>query len=250
MLTNQTRAALVDVLRSLDYDKVSLLMLKHLDIRDSGNAVDDLLRVLESANTSAVCDLLVELIDNKTDVRVDAPIKRTFDGRIEELKRRLRTDGFEVTDGTMTQLQPAAQPAAQITDYLERVLDTELDQSGEIRRLLRESHNHMSASPPDYNSSTTKVRIALETIARRSAHLIATKRFKTLPDDKWGAAIAFLRTENVIGGTEAEALVRVYSLISPGAHVPKGLTDEQWALLSRTFALSSAYFLTQQHLAT
>ncbi len=239
---------MVDILRSLDYAKIELLMLKHFNVRAPGNTVSDLVRFLES-DASAMGDLVVEFICNTTDARADAPVKRTYDGRIEELKRRLRTDGFEVSNGALVRLLPAAQPASQITDYLEQALDNGLDSDGEIRRLLRQSHDNLSASPPDYNGGSTKVRIALETIARRSALLVGTKRSKALPEDKWGSALLFLRNEDVIGKAEEEAIAKVYTMISPGMHVPKGLTDEQWALLSRTFALSAAYFLTQRHLA-
>jgi hypothetical protein len=150
----------------------------------------------------------------------------------------------------MTRLMPAAEPAAQISDYLERAIaDSGLDTDGEVARLLRESHDDISSALPDFNGSTTKARIALETLARRSAAIVAGSRGTTAPEDRWGAALVFLRTQGVTTQDEENALAKVYTLISPGAHVPKGLTDEQWALLARTFAVSSAYFLTQKHLA-
>ena len=94
-----------------------------------------------------------------------------------------------------------------------------------------------------------KARITLETVARRAAAAIAISRGKAPPDDTWGNALAFLRSEEVVTVTEEKALASVYKLISPGAHLPRGLTDEQWALLARSFSVSGAYFLLHQYLA-
>jgi hypothetical protein len=194
--------------------------------------------------------LLVELVNGNTAVRANAPTKYVFDGRLADLRARLRVDGFEVINDALVRLVPGAEPVAKITDRLEQVLTgSNLDSDGEVRRLLRESYEGISATPPDFNGSTTKARIALETIARRSAATIATARGRDVPNDTWGAALAFLHAEMVLTKAEEEALAKVYTLISLGAHVPKGLTDEQWALLARAFALSGAYFLTLQYLA-
>ncbi len=65
----------------------------------------------------------------------------------------------------------------------------------------------------------------------------------------WGKALHLLRTTGVIEPQEEEILSRVYTFISPGAHVPKGITAEEWARLARTFGLSSAYFLLRKFLA-
>lgn len=250
MLTNQTRAALVQMLQSISSDAVRLLFLKHLDIDQPHYEVTCLLRVTAEATPEQIAGLLVELVGDSTAIRTEAPTKHIFDKRRNELCRRLRADGFDVIEDAIARLMPAAEPAAQISDYLEQAIAASgLDADGEITRLLRESHDDISSAPPDFNGSTTRARIALETIARRSAALVAENRGMTAPDDKWGAALVFLRTQSVIALDEENAIAKVYTLISPGAHVPKSLTDEQWALLARTFALSSAYFLTQAHLA-
>ena len=106
------------------------------------------------------------------------------------------------------------------------------------------------AVPPDYNGSTTKVRIALETVARRAAAAVARKKGGGYPNDSWGKALQFLRSDGVIEAGEEEILARVYTFISPGAHVPKGVTAEEWARLARTFGLSSAYFLLRKYEAS
>src|SRR6266545_833782 len=54
------------------------------------------------------------------------------------------------------------------------------------------------------------------------------------PGDTWGAALGFLRmTARPMTVQEEQAVSAVYTLISPGAHRPVGLTDEEWARLAR-----------------
>jgi hypothetical protein len=250
MLTNQTRVALIQLLQAVSPETVRLLVIKHLDFDPPRITTDVLLEALGSAGDEALTGLLVEVVGGTTAIRADAPRKGVFDARHADLRGRPRADGFEVVEDSLTQLIPVAQPAAQVVDQLEQALSTgDLDTDGEVRRLLAESHSDFSATPPDFNGGTTKARIALEIVARRSAALLAKKRGKSAPADTWGAALAFLRAEGVIALQEEQTVASVYTLISNGAHVPRGLTDQQWALLARMFAVAATYFITRQHLA-
>jgi hypothetical protein len=93
------------------------------------------------------------------------------------------------------------------------------------------------------------VRIAFETVARRAAAVIEARKSGNYPDYPWGKALQLLRADGVIEPQEEEILARVYTFISPGAHVPRGVTAEEWARLARTFGLSSAYFLLRKYSA-
>lgn len=136
--------------------------------------------------------LLVELLSGNTAVRPDTPTKYVFDGRLGDLRGRLRADGLEAIGNSLVRLLPGAEPAAQISDGLEQALaGSDLDADGEVRRLLRKSEESVGATP-DFNDGTTKARIALETVARRSAAAIAGKRSKPAPGDTWGSAVSFL----------------------------------------------------------
>ena len=125
-----------------------------------------------------------------------------------------------------------------------------LDEDSAIEKAVEDSSKNFVAEPPDFNGSTTNVRIALETVARRAARTTAKKLGGGYPEDSWGKALQFLRSSGVIELSEEEILARVYSFISPGAHVPKGVTAEEWARLARTFGLSSAYFLLKKYEAS
>ena len=83
-------------------------------------------------------------------------------------------------------------------------------------------------------------------MARRAAGRLAVAKGAPYPEDSWGRALALLRTQTVIDQPEEDILARVYTFASPGAHVPKGVTAEEWARLARTFSVSSAYFLLRK----
>jgi hypothetical protein len=224
--------------------------MKHCEYDIEDASTDILLRAAREAPADQMAGLLVELLSNSTAIREDAPTKYVYDARLADLRGHLRADGFEVLEDALVRLVPAAEPVAQIRDELDATLpSSDLDGDGAVRQLLRDSHLSCSRTPPDFNAGTTQARIALETLVRRSAAMVAARRGKPAPADTWGAALFFLRSEAVIEQPEEEALAKVYTLISPGAHVPKGLTTEQWALLARTFAVSGAYFVVRQHLA-
>jgi hypothetical protein len=147
MLSNATRATLVQLLLSIKKEAVQLLVLKHLDVDLVTVSAEDLLTHLAYARNERLIGLLLELIAGTTAVRADAFTKSVFDARLEELHRRLRADGFEVTQGTLSRILPVAEPVVTITDQLERLLaSASVDADNEIRRLLRESHNGMSAA--------------------------------------------------------------------------------------------------------
>jgi hypothetical protein len=86
-------------------------------------------------------------------------------------------------------------------------------------------------------------------VARRAAAAAAKKKGGGYPEDSWGKALQLLRSSGVIELEEEQILSRVYTFISPGAHVPKGITAEEWARPARTFGLSSAYFLLRKFVA-
>ncbi|MGH9350475.1 MAG: hypothetical protein ACRD26_24770 [Vicinamibacterales bacterium] len=76
---------------------------------------------------------------------------------------------------------------------LEELAASGLDADRALDRALNEAAEEFRSQPPDFNESTTKVRIALDTIARRAAPTIAAHRGIPAPGDTWRAALGFLR---------------------------------------------------------
>jgi hypothetical protein len=110
-----------------------------------------------------------------------------------------------------------------------------------ILNMIEESANEFKAR--NKNACLNAARVALETLART----IAVERQATHPgnfaEDKWGQVVAYLRKSEFIDKNEEVGLTGVYSFISPGSHVPLGVSDLEFARLGRTLAFSCCYFL-------
>lgn len=245
IFSHQTRGAISQVLLTISTAAAETFLYKHLGV----SQVPSFLPVLASAPPEALKAMLTELLANNKLLYAAAPVKHVFKNGIEELERWALHDGWIVENGTLVRVTPAAEEATGIRDkFLQDIATSGLDVDSAIKTAVENSSKDFVAEPPDFNGSTTKVRIALETVARRAAAAIAKKK-GGYPEDSWGKALRFLRSAGVIEPQEEEILAQVYTFISPGAHVPKGVTAEEWARLARTFGLSSAYFLLRKYVA-
>lgn len=66
---------------------------------------------------------------------------------------------------------------------------------------------------------------------------------------KWGEVIGFLRSSGEITLEEEKGLAGVFGFLSPGAHRPVGIPENQMARLGRSFALNMCWFLLQNRIA-
>ncbi len=245
----ETVGSIVQVLSSIERDFVEVLFHKHLGASSSQFGVGPIgyLNALEYADEDVLGALVAELVRETSAICAYAPTKYVFDGAWREFERWLLHDGWAIEDNALVRLTPEAEEITGVRDRLFEDLEgSGLDDDGEIRRMLGEAADDFKAEEPDFNGSTTKVRIALETTARRAA---ASLESGTAVEYTWGSALAFLRDAEVLEQTEEEVVARVYTFISPGAHVPAGITEEEWARLSRTFGLASCYFILKKYLA-
>ena len=246
IFSHQTRGAISQVMLTISTAAAETFLYKHLGV----SQVPSFLPVLASAPPEALKAMLTELLANNKLLYAAAPAKHVFKNGIKELERWALHDGWIVENGTLVRVTPAAEEATGIRDkFLQDIATSGLDVDSAIKTAVENSSKDFVAEPPDFNGSTTKVRIALETVARRAAAVIAKKKGGGYPEDSWGKALRFLRSAGVIEPQEEEILAQVYTFISPGAHVPKGVSAEEWARLARTFGLSSAYFLLRKYVA-
>ena len=111
--------------------------------------------------------------------------------------------------------------------------------------MISQAADDFVASPPDFNGSNTKVRIALETIVKRIAVALGAGGTSGTGRAGWGPALLGLRTQGLIDIQTEQTIAGVYTLISPAAHIPVGIDDEEWARLARTFTLSICYYVTK-----
>jgi hypothetical protein len=243
----QIIGAFAQVLAALPQSVVQTVLNKHFD--DVPWQVDHMkayFDFLMSAHLASVESLFVDLLTHAAIFRAYAGQKYVFDASFEEFRGWLAHDGWELKrDRLMTSL-PSIEESTGVRDRLLELLEqSPLDLDGHIRRELDDSVTAFRSNPPDISASTTRVRIALETVARRGAPLLASKLQEPAPVDTWGHAIGYLRAKDVLNANDEKAITASYTLISPGAHIPKNMSDVEWARVSRTVALSFMYYLTQ-----
>ncbi len=247
IFSHQTRGAIAQVLSTISTEGARTFLYKHLGISERYS----FMLILAEAPPDALRAMLSELLANNKALRSAAPVKHVFDSSIEDLERWALHDGWIVEEGTLVRVTPATEEATGIRDkFLQDIATSGLDDDSAIKTAAENSSKDFVAQPPDFNGSTTNVRIALETVARRAAMVIEARNsggvYPEYLQYTWGKALLFLRTTGVIEPQDEEILTRVYTFISPGAHVPKGITEEEWARLARTFGLSSAYFFLRK----
>jgi hypothetical protein len=250
-LSRQSIASAAQLLDSLQADVAGLLVYKHLGLQldHQPGGVSRYIEALESSEPDAVMELVKEFVSESKAIRTKASTRHVFDGHCRSLLRWLLHDGWIVDNHQLVRVAPAAEEATGVRDSLiEQLAASGLDADGGIRRCIEDASEAFIREPPDFNASTTNVRIALETIARAAASKRSAKGAAPYTKDSWGSALSYLRQAGVLESSEEEVLARVYSFISPGAHVPSGITEEEWARLARTFGLGAAYFVLKKHL--
>jgi hypothetical protein len=189
----QVYAASAQVLGALSNDAAQTLLYKHLGIgnldarRQSDlppgksscrRALDPgmmgFIAVMTGSADEAVGALIAELVTQHH----SAPTRHVFDTRVRDLQRWLFHDGLSTNDeGRLVALAAAVEEATGVRDdVFEELTASRLDADHALERALNEAAEAFRSEPPDFNESTTKVRIALETVARRVAPAIAARR--------------------------------------------------------------------------
>lgn len=249
--SHYSRGALAQVFATIDRIGVDTLVYTHTGltveklrrarakyIADEDDYLFTAIHLTDDELTRVAADLVST---TNTTVRLHAPVKRVFDTAVDQLDRWLLHDGWTIEEGHLVRVAPAAETTTGVRDrLLDELGSSGLDPHGSISNELEQSSHAFTSMPPDYNAAITHVRIALETLCRTAAPA------RDSTPDTWGAALARLRATNVLETEEEAILARVYTFISPGAHVPRGVSHEEWAMLARTFGLSSTYFLLRK----
>jgi hypothetical protein len=161
----------------------------------------------------------------------------------------LLLDGYAIMDDRLVQTDPSIAGAAPVEDDLIQALQTcGVPQAKEIIEKINLSADSFRATPPDYNATLTNARVALETLAADIAVDVPGDQSSYNPK-KWGEVIAFLRKCGEFSEEEEKGLAGVYRFLSPGAHRPVYISEDQMTRLGRSFALNMCWFLLQNHIA-
>lgn len=255
MIGQRTRHSFAQFLE-LQEPMISIVLLgkygvQHLSL-SRGNLLYELLNTLRGLDDCALMLTLAEVVATAGDLRTRVNPKYRFDERMHDLTQCLLLDGYIIQDKKLLQTEPSIADAAPFEDDLiEALQNSGAPRAQEIIAKINDSAGAFRATPPDYNASLVNARVALETLAGDvAAHAVLLQQIPaTYNSSKWGEVLAFLRSSGEITVEEEKGLAGVFGLLSPGAHRPVGIPEDQMTRLGRSFALNMCWFLLKNHLA-
>ncbi|ALZ24372.2 TPA: hypothetical protein P7236_003298 [Pseudomonas aeruginosa] len=212
----------------------------------------DLLNTLRGLDDRTLMLALSEVVATTGDLRARVNPKYRFDERMHDLAQCLLLDGYIIQEKKLVQTDPSIADAAPLEDDLVTALQNSgAPRAQDIIAKINDSAEAFRATPPDYNASLVNARVALETLAVDVATHVASLQQSptTYNPSKWGEVLSFLRSSGEITVEEEKGLAGVFGFLSPGAHRPVGIPEDQMTRLGRSFALNMCWFLLKNHLA-
>lgn len=252
MISKRSVASLAQFLGIQEIDFTAVLLSKYsVQVSLSKSSlISELLDTLNALEEDILLLILSEVITTSQDLRARINPKYRFDSRMDDLSKCLLLDGYIIQGKQLVQSDPSIADAAPFEDDLIIALNKSgLPRALDIISKINASTSSFRNSPPDYNAALTNARVALETLAGDIAGEIAcnTSPTPTYNACKWGEIISFLKSANRITAEEEKGLAGVYGFISPGAHKPIGIPEDQMTRLGRSFALNMCWFLIKTH---
>lgn len=255
MIGSRTRHSFAQFLE-LQEPTVSIVLLSKYGVQllslSPGQLLFGLLDTLRSLDDRILMLVLAEVVATSGDLRARVNPKYRFDERMHDLTQCLLLDGYLIQGKKLIQTDPSIDDAAPLEDdLLEALRNSGAPRAQDIITKINDSAESFRTTPPDYNASLVNARVALETLAGDVAADIASRQVGpiTYNPSKWGEVLAFLRSNGEITVEEERGLAGVFGFLSPGAHRPVGIPEDQMTRLGRSFALNMCWFLLKNHLA-
>lgn len=264
MISERSRLSLAQYLALQGQDFLDVLFRKHglrsewehglrseweqwRDVEDSPS--QRLVTLIPELPADRLLAVLAEIVSTEADLRDRASEQwGAYRARWEDLKRCLALDDYEVAQGQLRAVEPELPGAASVEDALTaEVHRSGLPSADGVIGLLEQSANAFRQSPPNYNACLSNARAALQTLATEIAQARQKKAGGAFQADKWGQVLVYLRTSGLLTKTAEDLASNVYTFISPGAHQPIGLSEEELVRLGRGMAVSICYFLVKLH---
>lgn len=255
MLSARTRLSLCQYLALQDSASLSVLFEKHgapmPDLDYFSNRIEGLRPVMFEMPDEKLRDILDEILQTQGDLRYRISPKYRYDERWADFVRCLELDGYRVESHQVVPVDPTIEAAPPIDDDLSaEVQRSGLSDASEILRLIEASASAFRQTPPNYNACLSNARVALETLARAIARHRKAQHPGSFDETKWGQVLVYLRTSGFITVNEEQGIAGAYGFISPGAHTPVGLTEEEMVRLGRSLMAAVSYLLIKRHNAS
>jgi hypothetical protein len=262
MIGERTRISLAQYLALQGNESLDLLFRKQglraewetwRDHAGSGSVRAALVNLLSDLAPDRLLAVLEEIASTEADMREWAGGSwgdglQAYSSRWRDLRKCLALDGYEIGEGHVRAVEPELPGAAGMEDALTaEVHRSGLPSANGILALVEQSANAFLQSPPNYNACLSNARAAVQTLATEIAQARQAKVGGAFQADKWGQVLEYLRTSGLIAKTHEDLVSAVYTFISPGAHTPIALSQEEMVRLGRGMAVSIGYFLVKLH---
>lgn len=255
MIGIRTRHSLAQFLELQAIDYSAVLFSKH-GAQASIYPARHLMGLLDALGAMAdetLMRILAEIVATKGDLRTRVNPKYRYDEREHDLFQCLLLDGYAVQHKTLIQTDPTIGGAAPVEDDL--ITSLQASQAPSRQQIIDKINDSAAAfrrQPPDYNAALVNARVAMETLAGDVAESVASRMnpAPTFNRKKWGEVVTFLRVHGEISVEQEKGLAGVFGFLSPGAHRPVGIPEDQMTRLGRSFALNICWFLLKNRLAT
>ena len=209
---------------------------------------------LRSQQPATVRELLDEICRSTRMLRNNVNPKYLYEERWTDLHRCLLLDGYQLSgDYSAGYVVIALDPTIEAVRPVDDDLTAQLNKCGlrdaqEVIRLMKNSAEDFCKQPPDFNGSLTSARVALETLAKNIAEVFWQRVPMRGDPSKFGANLAYLNHQaQFLSPKEEAGIAGVYAFVSPGAHIPVGLTEEEMVRLGRTMTAAMCYFLIKRN---
>ena len=254
MISRRTSLSLVQYLGLHEAQIIKIVLEKHgVAYSEAEYPQFALTAIVDAVNTASQAQLhslLSEIVQTANDLRSRITPRYRHDERFGDLERCLMLDGYLIHRGEMVPQDPAIIEAPPVEDDLTRALhNCSLPDASDIVKKLNDSTESFRRTEPNFNASLTDARIALQTLATSIAKTRLTNHPGTFDEKSWGAVLAYLRNSGFVTEDQEKGLAGVFRFVSPGAHLPLGLSEMEMARLGRSFVFGMCWFLVKQFMA-
>lgn len=259
MISRRTALSLVQFLGLQDRMYVGIMIEKHR-LPYSGQIactegyampfLDALSQSMAEATDGQIYSILDEVARTKRDLRARVTPHYRYEERLSDLERCLLLDGYMIDDGQIVPLDPTVLETPPVEDDLTRALNAcGLPGAGLVIEKFQDSAEAFRRSIPNLNASLNDARVALETLAKAIANARLLRHPGNVDQRKWGSVLTYLRQTKFLTDEEERGLAAVFGFVSPGSHIPLGLSELEMARLGRNFAAGMCWFLAKRFLA-
>lgn len=212
---------------------------------DRQTTFNTLEHTVRTARPEAVLRMLSEIVRTRGNLRNRVTPRYLHDERWDDLLIWLALDGYRVADGNLVEAEPAIEGAIAVEDDLTAELSrSALPERDDIVNLVNRSADAFRQG--NMNACLNDARIALQTLVTAISRR-RPERPAGLDETRWGQVLAHLRTSRFVNETEEQLIGKVFSFVSPGAHMHIGLSDAEMARLGRSLCATMCYFLTKRY---